>query len=185
MSDFSTQIFFILTLVFGVPGALFHRTIGRRFGHKRGYMLCISYWIIITGLFVVCLSSPRQKNFAFLFAPLYGIGYGWYYPSINGFFVSLVPVGRDVELWGWNMFASVALQWVPPVIFTALNESLGNMRLGFLSLILFHIVGLGITSTIPVGNGLVEGNPFKNELPESSSDEPIKEDAVESSVNIA
>jgi MFS-type transporter involved in bile tolerance (Atg22 family) len=87
-----------------------------------------------------------------LYAALFGISFGWYYPCSNGFFVSLVPEEKVTELWGFNAFCSVILSWVPPIIFAALNESTGNLRVGWIGVIIFEVTGFLIASTIPARN---------------------------------
>ena len=91
----------------------------------------VAGWIIITSLFVGLIAGPDQKYGSFAFAVIYGyryvrvlapslqatsltfeFSYGHYYPSTNGYFVSLVPEDKVVELWGWNMFAG-ALSFLP------------------------------------------------------------------------
>uniref|UniRef100_A0A7S2GRC7 Major facilitator superfamily (MFS) profile domain-containing protein n=1 Tax=Helicotheca tamesis TaxID=374047 RepID=A0A7S2GRC7_9STRA len=174
LTDFQSQVFLILTLLCGIPGSIFHRTVGRRFGHKRGFLACLMYWIGTTVLFVLVLSGPGQKNLAYLFGVLFGIAYGWYFPAINGFFISLLPPGRDVEMWGWNQFASVILSWVPPLIFTGLNETVDDLRLGMVGLISFHVIGLIIAFTID------DSQTWDEEKVLSESDELSDEEVGES-----
>jgi len=142
-------IFILVTLISNPLGVLVHRSVSRRVGFKRSYLLVTVFFIIITALFIGIVSGPQHVNITYIFSLLYGIGFGWYYPISNGLFVSLVPPERVTELWGFNMFAAVVLSWVPPLIFTTLNESTGNLRLGLLGMIVFQVVGLFIAMTIP------------------------------------
>lgn len=149
MSGTQVVIFILINFVTNPLGVIAHRTIARRIGHKKNYVLVNAWFILITALFIGTIAGPEHTNYTYLFSVLYGIGYGWYYPSSNGFFISLVPEDRVTELWGFNMFASVVLSWVPPLVFTALNESTGNLRMGLLGMVIFQVVGLLITLTIP------------------------------------
>lgn len=92
---------------------------------------------------------------------MYGVAYGWYYPSSNGYYVSLVPEDRVTELWGFNSFCSVILSWAPPAIFIALNRGTGSLRLGLLGTIIFLFIGFCVACFIPervrtVGTGTDE-----------------------------
>ena len=60
----------------------------------------IGAWIILTILFISLIAGPEQRYGAYAFAVLFGYSYGHYYPSTNGYFVSLVPEERTTELWG-------------------------------------------------------------------------------------
>ena len=149
MSGTQIIIFILVTLVSNPLGVLVHRSVSRRVGYKRSYLLVTVFFIIITALFIGIVSGPQHVNITYVFSVLYGIAFGWYYPISNGLFVSLVPPERVTELWGFNMFAAVVLSWVPPLIFTSLNESTGNLRLGLLGMIVFLVIGFFIAMTIP------------------------------------
>ena len=112
-------------------------------------MLCVAYTFIITVFLISFIYEPSDASIAFLFSVMYGLAYGWYYPSSNGYFVSLVPKEKVTELWGFNSFCSVSLAWAPPLIFTALNQGTGNLRLGLLGTVIFLFVGFCIAILIP------------------------------------
>jgi UMF1 family MFS transporter len=149
MSSTGIIIFILINMVIQPAGVLIHRTSARRVGHKKNYLMVISFFVILTALFIGLIAGPDQMNWAYLFSVLYGVAYGWYYPSSNGFFVSLVPEELVTELWGFNMFASVILSWVPPLIFTTLNETTGNLRLGIIGILAFLLAGFCIVLFIP------------------------------------
>ena len=149
MSGTQIVIFILINFVTNPLGVIVHRSVARRVGHKKSYLFVTIWFIIITALFIGIVSGPQHVNITYIFSVLYGIGYGWYYPSSNGFYISLVPQERVTELWGFNMFAAVVLSWVPPLIFTSLNESTGNLRLGLVGMIIFQVTGLLIAMTIP------------------------------------
>jgi len=118
-------------------------------GQKRNYSIMVAGWVIITCLFVAVIAGPDQKYGSYAFAVIYGGCYGHYYPTTNGYFVSLVPEDKVVELWGWNMFAGVILSWIPPLVFTSINETSGNLRLGMIGMIGFLFIGFILSLTIP------------------------------------
>ena len=56
---------------------------------------------------------------------------------------------KVTELWGLNSFCSVILLWVTPIVFAVLNETTGNIRVGWIGVIIFELIGLIIALTIP------------------------------------
>jgi len=112
-------------------------------------MLCVAYFLIIGVFLIAFVYQPSDANITYIFSVLYGIAYGWYYPSSNGYFVSIVPEEKVTELWGFNSFCSVSMSWAPPAIFIALNQGTGSLRLGLLGGIIFLFIGLCIAVFIP------------------------------------
>ena len=158
ISGFMVSVFILVVLLFGIPGALVHRTLCDAYGHKKNMMGVLAYWVVLTSIFIAVLRGPEQSDIAIAFAPLYGIGYGAMYPAMNGFFAALVPVGRDVEMWGWNIFAALVLSWVPPLIFTVLNESGAGLGVAMIPLLAFHLLSLLVVSTLDEERGLADGS---------------------------
>ncbi|EJK62199.1 hypothetical protein THAOC_17195 [Thalassiosira oceanica] len=137
------------------------------------YLFTIMFTDAAVGGFTnLVIAGPDQKYGSYAFAVIYGgwyvdadsefagtiatlltfellISYGHYYPTTNGYFVSLVPEDKVVELWGWNMFAGVILSWIPPLVFTSINETSGNLRLGMIGMIGFLFIGFILSLTIP------------------------------------
>lgn len=149
MTATEITIFILVNLAANPIGIVLHRSLARRVGHKRSYVGCQAYTLLITPLMIGVVHSPAQTNLAFLFSVLFGISFGWYFPSSNGYFVSLVPEEKVSELWGLNSLCSVILSWVPPILFAVLNETTGNIRVGWIGVIIFELIGLVISWTIP------------------------------------
>jgi MFS-type transporter involved in bile tolerance (Atg22 family) len=58
----------------------------------------------------------------------------------------ICPVGQEAELSGFFVFSSNILVWLPPLIFTAMNESGISMRWGLVSLVIFFALGIASLS---------------------------------------
>ena len=149
MSATEITIFILINLACNPFGILFHRSFARKVGHKRSYLACQIYLLVLTPIMVVVVDSPARTNLAYLFGVLFGISYGWYYPASNGYYVALVPEEKVSELWGLNSLCSVILSWVPPLIFAVLNETTGKIQVGWVGVMLFELIGLIIAFTIP------------------------------------
>lgn len=167
MSSTSIVIFIMINFVTNPLGVLIHRYVARKLGHKKNYLLCVAYTLLITAFLIAFVYDPSHAKIAFLFSVIYGIAYGWYYPSSNGYFVSIVPQEKVTELWGFNSFCSVSLSWAPPAIFIALNQGTGSLRLGLVGTCIFLFVGLCIAVFIPevgVAKGTDEEQGVKGQV---------------------
>ncbi|KAL7495914.1 hypothetical protein ACHAWT_006721 [Skeletonema menzelii] len=149
MTSTSIIIFIMINFATNPLGVMIHRYIARKIGHKKNYLLSVAYTLIITAFLVSFVYEPSHANIAYVFSVIYGVAYGWYYPSSNGYYVSLVPKERVTELWGFNSFCSVILSWAPPAIFIALNHGTGSLRLGLLGTMIFLFIGFCIACFIP------------------------------------
>ena len=55
---------------------------------------------------------------------------------------TIIPEGQDAELMGFYLFADISLSWLPPIIFTALNEAGLSERVGLASICVFFFLSL-------------------------------------------
>lgn len=58
----------------------------------------------------------------------------------------MCPVGQEAELSGFFVFSTNILVWLPPLIFTVMNQSGVNMRWGLISLVIFFGIAIGLLS---------------------------------------
>jgi len=149
MSSMSIIIFIVINFATNPLGVITHRFIARKIGHKKNYLLCVAYTMISSVFLVSFVYEPSDANISYFFSVVFGVAYGWYYPSSNGYYVSLLPKEKVAELWGFNSFCSVIMSWAPPAIFIALNQSTGSLRLGLLGTTIFLFMGLCIGVFIP------------------------------------
>ena len=84
MTSTEVTIFIVVVLVCNPLGVVVHRTLSRKAGHKRSYLGCVAFTTIITALMIGTVYSPDDANITFIFAVLFGISFGWYYPCSNG-----------------------------------------------------------------------------------------------------
>jgi len=56
--------------------------------------------------------------------------------------VTIIPEGQDAELMGMYLFAGQILSWLPPLVFTAMNEVGVSIRISMVSLLLFWFVAI-------------------------------------------
>jgi MFS-type transporter involved in bile tolerance (Atg22 family) len=104
--------------------------------------LCLG---ILIAAAVAVLDGPERKNYAYLFAALWGFAMGWVYPSQRVLFCTLIPKGQETEMMGLFTFCSQIIGWLPPLIFTILNQRGIDMRWGLSFIVLFIFIALACT----------------------------------------
>jgi hypothetical protein len=65
-------------------------------------------------------------------------------------YVTLSPKGQETEMMGCFFFAGQVLGWLPPLIFTIMNENGVNMRWGFGMVSFF--CAFAVLCTLPMGS---------------------------------
>uniref|UniRef100_A0A7S1YC20 Major facilitator superfamily (MFS) profile domain-containing protein n=1 Tax=Grammatophora oceanica TaxID=210454 RepID=A0A7S1YC20_9STRA len=71
----------------------------------------------------VVLRKPGQQVTAYCFALVWGFFSGWKYTVERFLSSTMIPPNQNSELMGVFMFATQCLSWLPPLVFTAMNES--------------------------------------------------------------
>lgn len=143
-------IVFFAVLVCGIPGSRFASMLASRSWSPTHSLLICNGLFITTTLIASCvLTGPEDKNQVYLFASAWGIGLGWLHPVELSAFISLVEKGQEAEMMGIFLLLGQVLTWLPPLIFTLLNESGVSMGIGLASLAVFFfcaalaLVGMG------------------------------------------
>jgi MFS transporter, UMF1 family len=91
---------------------------------------------------LVVLNGPERKNMAYIFAILWGLGLGWLHPQHIAVYGALIPNGQEAELMGIFLFFTYVIGWLPPLVFSALNEGGINMAWGLASLAFFFLIAI-------------------------------------------
>jgi MFS-type transporter involved in bile tolerance (Atg22 family) len=73
---------------------------------------------------------------------MWGIGLGWLHPMHTILFLGLTPDHARTEFMGIFIFSQQILAWLPPLVFTILNEVGVPMTIGLASLNVFFAIGL-------------------------------------------
>jgi len=70
-----------------------------------------------------------------------GIGLGWLPPMHTTGFISIIPKGQEAEMMGMFLLCNQILAWLPPLLFTVMNENGLDMAYGMASLNIFFFLG--------------------------------------------
>mmetsp|Transcript_40819 Transcript_40819/g.73583 ORF Transcript_40819/g.73583 Transcript_40819/m.73583 type:complete len:121 (+) Transcript_40819:2-364(+) len=74
-------------------------------------------------------------------AYIWGICLAWLHPTHASLYCTIIPRGQESELMGIYIFSGSVLAWLPPFLFSFLNEIGASMSIGLASLNLFFAGG--------------------------------------------
>ena len=134
----------LILLLFGVPGTRLAASLTSGFNPIRSLQACLLVWIINTTVAAVYLKGPDQQGAAYVFAIIWGLAIGWVYPTEKALYVTIIPRGQEAELMGTYICACQFLSWLPPLVFSVMNEAGISMRIGLFSLTFYFMVSFCI-----------------------------------------
>ena len=132
---------FLCVFVTGIPGSKLGGMIGLKINPLRSALLCLVVFIINTSLAAWIMSGEESQHIMYLFAAVWGLCLGWLHPTNAALYCTIIPRGQESELMGLYLFSGLVFSWVPPFLFTFLNEIGASMRIGLASLNLFFAGG--------------------------------------------
>jgi len=146
----SVQIGAVLLAFFigGIPGSLLGNYYSRRYQSPvRSAQISLAVFTLNT-LGAGCFLRADTHQWTYAIAFVWGICNGWMRPQNTTIFVTISPKeSGSVGLMGLYLFASQVLTFVPPLLFTILNEVGLPMWMGLSSIAIFSFVGfIGLIS---------------------------------------
>eukprot|EP00986_Skeletonema_menzelii_P005784 scaffold2144_cov149-Skeletonema_menzelii.AAC.4 len=132
---------FLCVFVAGIPGSKLGGMIGLKINPLRSALLCLVVFIINTTLAACIMTGEESQHIMYLFAAVWGVCLGWLHPTNAALYCTIIPRGQESELMGLYLFSGLVFSWVPPFLFTFLNEVGASMRIGLASLNLFFAGG--------------------------------------------
>jgi len=141
---FSSQengIAILLMLVGSIPGAVIAGRSTARFDPIRSSIAATLILAINTIIAGVVLKEQGQQIETYLLAAGWGLGTGWKWTTDRLLASVLIPPGQDAELMGVYLFAGQILTWLPPLVFTVLNEAGVSQRIGIGTLAIYFFFG--------------------------------------------
>lgn len=140
-------IVFAIALIASLPGTFLGAWITAKHNPRNSWTLNLSAWCVVTVVGSFVLTADRAY-LAYVWAVLWGILLGWYYPVENLFFSLSVPPGQEAEMTGFFVYTIQLLSWLPPMVVSFIVEAGVNTRWGFFSLIGFQLAGIGCLSRV-------------------------------------
>lgn len=142
-SSFENGISLLVLLICSIPGGFLSGWFIARYENaKWSSMIATSIMIANTFLASAILTGPGQQLRAYGVSGLWGLGTGWKWSSDKLMSSTLIPGGQDAELMGLFLFAGQCLTWLPPLIYTALNEAGLNQRINIATLTTYFFLSV-------------------------------------------
>lgn len=133
----------IMIMLFGsIPGAMLSNFTTRKLDPVKSSMVSLALLIITTTLFAILLTGPDQHLETYILAFVWGIGTGWKWTCDRLVASLIIPEGQDAELMGVFLFSGQCLSWLPPLVFTAINESGVSQQVGVASLDVYFVLAM-------------------------------------------
>jgi MFS-type transporter involved in bile tolerance (Atg22 family) len=132
---------FLCVFVAGIPGSKLGGSVGLKINPLRSALLCLIIFIINTSLAALIMTGEESQHVMYLFAAVWGVCLGWLHPTNAALYCTIIPRGQESELMGLYLFSGLVFSWLPPFLFTLLNEVGASMRIGLASLNLFFAGG--------------------------------------------
>ena len=117
-------------------------------GPKRVLLVMLAQWtlVVVAGYFV---RTPAQF---FVIAAVAGTGLGPVQAAARTFMASLIPPGREGELFGFYALCGKSASVVGPLLFGTVSAATGgNQRLALLSILPFFVLGGLVLATVRAG----------------------------------
>lgn len=140
MSGGELGIVFAIVYIMSLPGARIGAFVTTKTNPVTSWKLCIITFSLFTISGALILTEPSRKHLCYVWSALWGMGFGWNEPTKNLIFSLCLPQGQEAELTGYFVYFSQILVWLPPLIFTAMNEAGKPMQHGLMSLVTFFFV---------------------------------------------
>lgn len=134
----------LILLLFGVPGTQIASKLAKAFNPIRSLQANLVFWTCSIFFASMFLTKPGQQYTAYFFAMLWGLSLGWVYPTEKTLYVTIIPRGQEAELMGTYICCCQVLSWLPPLLFSVMNEMGFSMRIGLSSLIVFFSISFCI-----------------------------------------
>jgi len=135
---------FIETLLFASVGAKLGSLVTAKTNPIISMQASLFTFALVTIVGGLVLSGPDRKPFLYLFGPLWGLVIGWEFTAQNTFFALSLPKGQEAEFSGFYSYCSVILSWLPPLIFSVVNEAGVRMQYALMTLAIFPITAASL-----------------------------------------
>jgi MFS-type transporter involved in bile tolerance (Atg22 family) len=173
-SSLEIGIFFIVSLVFSIPGSMLGTYVTMKLDPKRSWCLVMVLLFLWSSIGAVVLEFlPEHLSFlSFLWGSGIGLFLGWFYPVENLFFAMCLPKGQEAELSGFFVYCSQILGWLPPLIFSIMVEAKVGQTYGVVAVSGFLLLAAGIISCAAPWPEILEdcGRGLKGTEVESADD---------------
>mmetsp|Transcript_7818 Transcript_7818/g.15949 ORF Transcript_7818/g.15949 Transcript_7818/m.15949 type:complete len:493 (+) Transcript_7818:123-1601(+) len=156
-SSSEAGVMYLIVLISSVIGCYISELSLRLLSPIRSNQLCIMSMALFTALAAAFVKESRALFY--MFASFWGVCGGWKYTIERYLAITIIPKNKDAELMGAYLFFGQILSWLPPLVFTALNEAGISIRISMLSLLIFWFIAVICLQVMgPYENALRQAN---------------------------
>jgi len=142
----------VLTQFIGIPFALLFGKLGERVGAKRGIIIGLSVYLLIT---IVGYFMTSALHF-WILAGMVGLVQGGVQALSRSLYGIMVPKEKSAEFYGFFGVSSKFAAITGPFIFALVGQLTGSSRWGIISLATFFILGIILLSRVDIEQGRAE-----------------------------
>lgn len=142
----------LLTQFVAIPCSLVFGKIGQKIGAKKGIIIALGIYLLITirGYY---LSSALDF---WILAGMVGLVQGGAQALSRSLYGSMVPKDKSAEFYGFFGISSKFAAITGPFVFAIVGQLTGSSRLGIISVASFFIIGILVLSRVDVEKGIRE-----------------------------
>mmetsp|Transcript_6326 Transcript_6326/g.9597 ORF Transcript_6326/g.9597 Transcript_6326/m.9597 type:complete len:504 (-) Transcript_6326:29-1540(-) len=133
----------LVSLLSTIPGSLFASFLMRKTSSPTLTMkICLIVFMIVNFVTFPTLTGPEDDGLVWLYAVLWGFLLGWFYPTEVNIYALLMPKGQESTWAGFFLYCTQILAWLPPLIFTIMNENHIPLKFGGIHLNIYFFLAL-------------------------------------------
>lgn len=115
-------IMFLVVIICTIPGSAFGAWVTSKTNPKTSIKLQLLFFMSVNFAAFSTMTEPHHHHLAYYFGILWGISLGWFYPTESLIFSMIMPKGQEAELAGFFLYCTQIVGWLPPLVFTIMNE---------------------------------------------------------------
>jgi MFS-type transporter involved in bile tolerance (Atg22 family) len=133
----------VLVLLLAIaPAGFLSAYATKRLGNDavRSSLLALLVLAATTAAAAIVLTPDAGPAQAYALVAFWGVGNGWKWTCDRLASGTLCPPSQSGEFMGLYLFSTIVLTWLPPLVFTILNESGAGMRVGLATLDVWFVL---------------------------------------------
>lgn len=111
--------------------------------------ICLMVFMIVNFVSFPTLTGPEVEYLVWIYAIFWGFMLGWFYPTEVNIYALLMPKGQESELAGFYLYCTQILAWLPPLVFTIMNENHIPLKFGGMHLNIYFFLALIFYQKMP------------------------------------
>lgn len=160
-----TGLVFFLVLLSTIPGSQFASFVTRKTGSPvQSMKLCLISLIVVNFVSFLSLTTHMASNIVWICAVFWGFMLGWFYPTEVNIYSTLIPEGQDSELAGFFLYCTQILSWLPPFVFTIMNENGISLAWGGVHLNIYLFISWLFYQMMPCWTECLESTSGDNKI---------------------